>query len=106
MIIKLNNFVPFKLDHRDIFIKKEQNYLVLSCNKIKPPRPIKIKKEIKIDESFLEVIGLYFGDGANALSGSGNRRVALANTNFVLHNHWIKFLKKFGITKNKLYIQI
>lgn len=106
MIVNLKEFIPNKLDYRDIFIKEEGKYLIISCNKIKPPRRVRLKNKINIDKSFLEIIGLYFGDGGNSLSGSGNRKVTLINTNFILHKYWIQFLNNFGINKNQLYIQI
>ena len=82
--LNLINFVSRKLDHRNVFVSEEGKYLLISCDKIRPPRPIRIKKKINLDSNFLEVIGLYFGDGANSKSGSGNRRIALANNCLVL----------------------
>lgn len=106
MIIDLKEFIPKKLDHRDVFIREYNNYLEIKCNKIRPPKSIRIRKQIILDKSFFEVIGLYYGDGTNARTGSGNRRVALANNNPILHKYWIKFLENFGIKKEQLYAQI
>ena len=58
-----------------------------------------------MDNHFFEVIGLYSGDGANARI-KDNRRVALANSCPKLHQIWIYFLEKLGITKEQLYGQI
>jgi hypothetical protein len=106
MILKIKQFIPKKLDHRDVFVKDVNGFLEIRCNKVRPPKPIMIKKRIKLDESFFEVIGLYFGDGVNSRKGSGNRRVALANTCPKLHNVWLSFLEKFGIDRKQTYAQI
>ncbi|MBU1245456.1 MAG: hypothetical protein KKH88_01565 [Nanoarchaeota archaeon] len=104
--LNLVDFIPRKLGHRDVFVSEKGEYLLINCNKVRPPRPIKIKKKIVLDSNFLEVIGLYFGDGANSKSGSGNRRIALANSCVDLHRKFLNFLFKFGVEKTSFRAQM
>ena len=100
------NFVPNSIKHREVFVKEEGNFIEIKCNKIRPPRPIKIKKKLILDDKFFEIIGLYFGDGINIRNESGERRVGLANSCLKLQKIWIYFLENLGIGKDKLYAQI
>jgi len=106
MEVDILKFVPKRIDHRDIFVEFTGDLYKLNCNKIRPPSPIKLRKKIKINKNLLEIVGLYFGDGANSKSGSGNRRVALANSCVYLQRFWIQFLNDLGIKKEQLYFQI
>jgi len=99
-------FIPSKLDHRDVFVSVENGNLIISCNKTRPPYPIKIKNKLILDSKLFEMIGLYFGDGFNRNKGSSNRKVGIANNCPKLHNDWISFLERIGVSRNKLYIQI
>lgn len=106
MELDINQFIPERLDHRDIIVQKEQGFVVVNANKIRPPRPIRLKSFIKIDSRFIEVIGLYFGDGLNSRTGSAKYRINFCNNCLELHRLWIKFLEKFGLNKSQLYAQI
>jgi len=105
MKFNISKFIPKILDNRDVFVECKDNNVFIKCNKIRPPRPIELKFYIDINSSFMEIIGLYFGDGNNKPSGSAGRRVALANSCPYLHKIWIDFLEKFNIDRTKLNVQ-
>lgn len=78
----------------------------LIITKCKRSKVLRINKEIILDGFLFEIVGLYFGDGLNTRSYSGIRRTAFANSNYKLHQYWIKFLSRFGIKKRELFAQI
>ncbi len=106
MKINLLKFIPKKLEHRDILIQKDNNFIIVKCNKINPPRPLKLKSFIKINLFFMEIMGLYFGDGLNSRNPRSNRSVNFCNNCFELHQLWIKFLENFMLNKDQLRAQI
>ena len=104
--MNLINFIPKKINNKEINIINLNNKLIISAKGTGSPKQLTLENEIKINNFLFEVIGLYFGDGLNTKNHSGNRRVAFANSNYKLHEYWLRFLEYFGINKNQLFAQI
>lgn len=87
-------------------LKKNKIKIWYKNKKGRNPKPIILTRFLKLDKNFYEIIGMYFGDGLKSLSGSGNRQIYFANTEWNLHKAWVDFLNKFDISKNELHYQI
>lgn len=103
--MNLINFIPKKINNKEINTKKLNNKLIITAKGTGSPKQLILNNEINIDNFLFEIIGLYFGDGLNTRNHSGNRRVAFANSNYKLHDYWLRFLDSFGIRKNQLFAQ-
>ncbi|OGI12064.1 hypothetical protein A3K64_01840 [Candidatus Micrarchaeota archaeon RBG_16_36_9] len=103
MILDLNKFVD---KYSVKFTGKNKIKIYIKKGKGRKPKEIILNRFIEVGELFVEVIGLYYGDGLKSLKGSGNRQVYFSNTCTELHNMWIKFLGDFGIRKDNLFVQV
>lgn len=104
--MNLINFIPNRIGNKNIKIKELPNKLIISAKGTGSPKQVILNKKIKISPFIFEIIGLYFGDGLNTRNHSAYCRTAFANSNYKLHEYWLKFLESFGINKNQLFAQI
>ncbi len=105
-ILKIKNFIPESIKGNQIYIKEKKDYLIVSYQTNGAPKPITLNKEIILDKSFFEIIGLYYGDGINTRKGTGIFQTGLSNSCPELHKKWIKFLQNLGINKSGLRAKI
>jgi len=108
IIMKLNvlEFTPKKINDISVKISPKCDFIEISRKGGRYTKSIIIRKEIEINDFFMEIIGLYFGDGLNTRKGSGNRRTAFTNSNYKLQLHWIDFLEYMGFRKEDLFAQL
>ena len=106
--MKLNTleFIPKQINNKSVKISPNGDFLEVSRKGTGSPKPIAIRKEIEINDHFMEIIGLYWGDGLNTRRGTGNRRTAFANSNYHLQLQWIDFLEYMGLKKEDLFAQL
>jgi len=106
--MKLNilEFIPDQINNIPVKTSSNGDFIEISRKGTGSPKPITVKKEIEMNDFFMEVIGLYFGDGLNTRKGTGNRRTAFANSNYELQLQWINFLERTGLKKEALFAQL
>lgn len=106
--MKLNilRFVPNQINNKLLQISHQDNFLGVSMQGTGSPKSIIIRKEIDVNNFFMEIVGLYFGDGLNTRKGTGSRRTAFANSNHHLQIYWINFLECIGLKKKDLFAQV
>ena len=106
MEMNLLSFIPEKIGDKTINVERLDNKIFVYAKGRVSIKRLNLNTTITFDDFFFEVIGLYYGDGLNTRAHTGNRRTAFANSNYILHLHWLSFLKSVGLEKEELFGQI
>lgn len=93
-------------DDRLYEIVVENNSLTITSKKRdgRPSKPLVLPTKIDIDQNFIIGFGIFYSEGTWVIDGVS--RVEAGNSEPILLDYFIYFLKKFGIKKNKLKVKI